>query len=187
MNATTGQMQFMEQRKTPAVAILLSFIVSGAGQIYNGEVGKGIGMIVAYIICWAASALVLPIFILIALWIWGMVDANTKAKEFNDALKLRLENEDASQREAVEQQERIKATIITSHEFVTQIEKFFKLCQSGLLSEAEFEAKKKEVITILTAKKLSEAPEDFLTSIIPLIQKKALNEQEIAQVKAAVL
>ncbi len=187
MNVTSSQIQYMEQRKTPAVAILLSFIISGAGQIYNGEVGKGVGMIIAYIFCWAASALVFPILILIALWIWGMVDANTKAKEFNDALKRNLDNEDASSREATAQQEHIKATTITSQEFVSQIDKYFKLFQSSLLSETEFTAKKKEIITILTAKKLSEAPEDFLTAVIPLIQKKALTEQEISQVKAAVL
>lgn len=173
----------MEQRKTPVIAILLSLIISGAGQIYNGEIGKGITMIVACIFCWAASPLVFPIFILIALWIWGMVDANTKAKEFNEALKIRLNSEDLSQREAAEQQ----AMTVTSQEFVTQIEKFFKLFQNGLLSEAEFEAKKKEAITILSVKKLRETPEDFLTSIIPLIQKKILTEHEITQIKGAVL
>lgn len=186
MNVTSAQMQYMEQRKTPAVAILLSFIISGAGQIYNGEAGKGVGMIIAYIFCWAASALVFPILILIALWIWGMVDANTKAKEFNDALKQRMDNEEASTRETVAQQAQFKATTISSQEFVTQIDKYFRLFKSSLLSETEFEAKKKEAITILTAKKLLEAPEDFLTAVIPLIQKKALSEHEIAQVKAAV-
>lgn len=112
-----------------------------------------------------------------------MVDANTKAKEFNEALKIRLNSEDLSQREAAEQQ----AMTVTSQEFVTQIEKFFKLFQNGLLSEAEFEAKKKEAITILSVKKLRETPEDFLTSIIPLIQKKILTEHEITQIKGAVL
>ena len=183
MNITSAQLQFMEQRKTPAVAILLSFIVSGTGQIYNGEVSKGIAMIVAYIFCWAASALVLPIFILIALWIWGMVDANAKAKEFNEALKIRLDSEDLSRRVAAEQQ----AIIITAQEFVTQVEKCFKLFQNGLLSADEFEAKKKEAITLLTVKKLRETPEDFLTAIIPLIQKIALTEHEITQIKAAVI
>ncbi len=187
MNVTSSQVQYMEQRKTPAVALLLSFLITGAGQIYNGEVGKGIGLIIFYIICMAASALILPIIILIPLWIWGMVDANTKAKEFNDTLKRSLDNDDAASREATAQQERVKATIITSQEFVSQIDKYFKLFQSSLLSETEFTVKKKEIITILTAKKLSEAPEDFLTAVIPLIQKKALTEQEIAQVKAAVL
>jgi TM2 domain-containing membrane protein YozV len=187
MSATSAQMQYMEQRKTPAVAILLSFIISGAGQIYNGEVGKGIGMIIAYIFCFAASALILPVFILIALWIWGMIDANTKAKEFNDALKQRLDNEDATSRETAEQQLRIKATTITSQEFVTQVDKYFKLFQSSLLSDTEFEAKKNEFIINLNTKKLVEAPEDFLTAVIPLIQKKALTEKEIAQIKAAVI
>jgi len=180
-------MQYMEQRKTPAIAILLSFVISGAGQIYNGEIGKGIAMVVAYFVCWAASALILPILFLIALWIWGMIDANTKANEINDALKQRLNSEEISTQEAIEQKQRTKAMTITSQDFVTQIEKYFELFQNTLLSEAEFESKKRETITLLTTKKITEAPEDFLTAVIPLIQKKALTEQEIAQVKAAVL
>lgn len=187
MNATSAEIKYFEQRKTPAVALLLSLIISGAGQIYNGEVNKGIGMIVAYILCVAGSGLVFPLVILVALWIWGMIDANTVAKEFNENLKKRLDNEVHSLQEAEVQQERIKATIITSQEFVTQIDKYVRLFQSSLLSEPEFEAKKKEMIMTLTAKKLSEAPEDFLTAIIPLIQKKIFTEPEITQIKAAVL
>jgi len=183
MNASSNQLRYMEQRKTPAVAVLLSLIISGAGQIYNGEVGKGIGMIVAYIICWATSVLVFPVLILIGLWVWGMIDANTKANEFNDALQKSMEDEETLSRETAE----TKASTITSQEFVTQVDKSFKLFQNSLLSQAEFDAKKKEIIAILTGKKLSEAPEDFLTAVIPLIQKKALTDQEIAQIKAVVL
>jgi len=186
MNEST-QMRYFEQRKTPAVAILLSFIIPGAGQIYNGEAGKGIGMIIAYIICWAASALVLPIFILIGLWIWGMIDANTVAKNFNSALMKRIDDEDTSSQKIAEQQAEIKATTISSNEFVTLIEKNFKLFQNKLLSDTEFESKKKEAISLLTTKKIVEAPEDFLTAVIPLIQKNALTEQEITQIKAIVL
>lgn len=187
MNASSAEIRYLEQRKTPAVAILLSFIISGAGQIYNGETGKGIGMIVASIVCIAASALIFPIIILIGLWIWGMVDANGGAQSFNDSLKKQIDNEAVSLRASEAQQEHVKATIITSQEFVAQVEKYAKLFQSSLLSEVEFEVKKKEMIMILTAKKLAEASEDFLTAIIPLIQKKVFTDQEITQIKAAVL
>lgn len=187
MHASSAQLQFLEQKKNPTVAVLLSFIISGAGQLYNGEIGKGIGMIVGYILCVAASSLVLPLFILIALWIWGMIDANTRAKAMNEALRVHLEQEEASKQMAAAEQERLNATTVTTQEFVTQVEKFFKLFQSGILSAAEFESKKQELITLLTAKQLREAPEDFLTAMIPLLQRQALSEPEIARIKAAVL
>lgn len=180
-------MQFVEQRKNPTVAVLLSFLISGGGQIYNGEVGKGVGMIAAYIFCLAASALVLPILIAVVLWVWGMIDADKRAKEFNEELKNRLYKEELSEKEAAEQQERIRSTMVGSKEFVAQVEKCFKLFQNGLLSETEFEAKKKEAIVSLAVKTLCEEPEDFLTAIIPLLQKKALTDREIDQIKAAVL
>ena len=175
MNSTSAEMQYYEQRKAPA--LLLSFIINGAGQIYNGEVGKGVGMIIAYLLCVAASGLVFPTVILIGLWIWGMVEANTVAKEFNDALRKRLDNEAASLWETEAQQQHVKATMITAQEFVAQIDKYAKLFQSSLLSQAEFEGKKKEMT--LTAKKLAEAPGDFLTAIIPLIQKKLLQSRKL--------
>ena len=50
----------------------------------------------------------------------------------------------------------------------------------------EFEEKKTEALNMLVTKKITEAPEDFLTAIIPLIQKKALAQQEILQIKTAV-
>ena len=86
MQSESTQIQYMSQQKSPDTAILLSFFICGAGQIYNGEVGKGIGMIIASIFLLAGSALILPLFFLIPLWIWGMVDANKKANAFNEVL-----------------------------------------------------------------------------------------------------
>ena len=179
----SAEMQYIEQRKNPTVAVLLSFVFSGAGQIYNGEVGKGLAMIIGCVFCLIASSLVLPLFILFGIWVWGMVDANTKAKEINAALKSKFETAKAT----ADQQERLRTTTITSLQFVEQIDKCFRLFQNSLLSEAEFSEKKKIIIMMLSAKSRIESPEDFLTSVIPLIQKKALTEEEIAQIKTAVL
>jgi len=72
--------------KNPGISTLLSFFFMGAGQIYNGEIGKGI----AFLIMYAFSLLLM--FVLIGfittpiLWIWGMVDANGSAKRINERL-----------------------------------------------------------------------------------------------------
>jgi len=75
--------------KNPGVATLLSFFFMGAGQIYNGQIGKG----VAYIVLYSISLLLM--FVLIGfittpiLWIIGMVDANSSANHINQELARR--------------------------------------------------------------------------------------------------
>jgi TM2 domain-containing membrane protein YozV len=76
--------------KNPALATILSFFFSGLGQIYNGEIGKGIVFIVLYGISLALMLIVIgfittPI-LWIWVWIWGMVDANSSAKRINEVL-----------------------------------------------------------------------------------------------------
>ena len=72
-----------DRMKNPGVAAVLSFFVTGLGQIYNGQIVKG----VLFIIIQAINALLMyvligfitfPIF-----WIWGMVDAYRTAEKIN--------------------------------------------------------------------------------------------------------
>ncbi|MEJ2625738.1 MAG: GYF domain-containing protein [Pseudolabrys sp.] len=62
--------------KSPGIALLLSLLICGVGQMYNGQVGKGILMLVGCILAW---------FILLGwiVWIWSMVDAYQTAKKMN--------------------------------------------------------------------------------------------------------
>ena len=185
-----ARLNYMEQRKTPAVATILSCVCTGAGQIYNGEVGKGIGMIVAGLVCLLASELVLPAFAFLGLWIWGMFDAHKVATEFNEALRYRCESQEVEERAATQRTQVAERTAaeqtISSQAFVVQIEKYLKLFQNNLLSESEFEERKNNAIELLIAKKLAEPAEDFLSALIPLIQKKAFTDQEISKIKIAV-
>lgn len=69
--------------KNPGVAAVLSFFYCGLGQIYNGQILKGILMFVAY------SISILLMYVLVGfittpiLWIWGMYDAYRKAERMN--------------------------------------------------------------------------------------------------------
>jgi len=75
-----------QPQKNPGVATVLSFFFMGLGQIYNGQIGKGIIFIVLYAIS-AALMLVLVGFITTPiLWLWGMVDANKSAKKINEKM-----------------------------------------------------------------------------------------------------
>lgn len=59
-----------KQERSPGVAAVLSLLVPGSGQLYNGQIGKGI--------------LVLLTWWLIVPWILGVVDAHSTAKKIND-------------------------------------------------------------------------------------------------------
>jgi TM2 domain-containing membrane protein YozV len=75
--------------KNPTVATLLSFFITGLGQLYNGQILKGILFFVSVVIsCFLMSPFTLFIGVFLApiVWIWGMVDANSSAKRINQRL-----------------------------------------------------------------------------------------------------
>lgn len=71
--------------KSPGVALLLSLIISGAGQMYCGRVGKGILMLIGTIALWV-------VFLGWIVWIWSMVDAYSTAKAMNLRYMRRLQS-----------------------------------------------------------------------------------------------
>lgn len=75
----------MAQHPYRGLAVVFSFLLPGLGQIYNQEVGKGVGFILAYIISWALSYIVVGWFFLIVVWVWSMVDAYQFAGRVNPA------------------------------------------------------------------------------------------------------
>ena len=69
--------------KSPGLAAVLSFFVPGLGQIYNGEIGKGIAFVFLYILCWALVSLLIGIPLLLVLWIFAITDAYKTAERIN--------------------------------------------------------------------------------------------------------
>jgi len=72
--------------KKPGVAAVLSFFFMGLGQIYNGQIGKGIIFIILYGISIALMFVFVGFITTPILWIWGMVDANKSAKKINQKM-----------------------------------------------------------------------------------------------------
>jgi len=70
--------------KNPSIATILSFFFMGLGQIYNGQIGKGIIFIILYGISVALMWVIIGFVTTPILWIWGMVDANNSAKKINE-------------------------------------------------------------------------------------------------------
>lgn len=80
----SGMASIMINKKSEGLALILSFLIPGLGQIYVGKSSAGALMIVAAVILGMTTALlILPGIIYIALWIYGMYNAYVEAKEYN--------------------------------------------------------------------------------------------------------
>lgn len=85
---TGMQTQTQPPIKNEGLAAVLSFFFTGLGQIYNGDIGKGIVLIIIQIIN------ILLMFVLVGLitypivWIYGIWDAYNTAKNINAENKL---------------------------------------------------------------------------------------------------
>ena len=55
----------------------------GLGQIYNGQIGKGIAFIVAYTISWILIFILIGMITTPILWIYGMYEAYKSAEKIN--------------------------------------------------------------------------------------------------------
>lgn len=63
--------------KNPTTALVLSLLLSGLGQFYNGDIKKGAVMLVGGILGLVLTAGILSVVI----WIWGMIDAYQVASQ----------------------------------------------------------------------------------------------------------
>ncbi len=73
----------VRSEKSAGLAAVLSFFWCGLGQIYNGQIGKGVIMGILYLISLVMVIIVIGIITTPILWIWGMIDAYKTAERIN--------------------------------------------------------------------------------------------------------
>jgi len=69
--------------KNPGLSAVLSFFYMGLGQIYNGQIAKGIFFIVVYSISIAMMLILIGFITTPILFIYGMYDAYKSAEKIN--------------------------------------------------------------------------------------------------------
>ncbi len=69
--------------KNSGLAAVLSFFFTGLGQIYNGQIGKGVLFIVIQGINFLLMFIIIGFITAPLFWIWGMVDAYKTAEKIN--------------------------------------------------------------------------------------------------------
>lgn len=69
--------------KNAGIAAVLSFFITGLGQIYNGQIFKGLFFIIIYAFSWLLMYVLIGFITTPIIWIWGMVDAYRSANRIN--------------------------------------------------------------------------------------------------------
>lgn len=72
-----------EPMKSPGVAAVLSVVWGGLGQIYNGQIGKGLGIMVFQIINVVLTVVLIGYLLFAIVWIWNIYDAYSTAEAIN--------------------------------------------------------------------------------------------------------
>jgi TM2 domain-containing membrane protein YozV len=76
--------------KNPGLAAVLSFFYMGLGQIYNGQLAKGIAFFVAYSVSWLLMFVVIGLITTPILFIYGIFDAYRSAEKINYDIARRV-------------------------------------------------------------------------------------------------
>jgi TM2 domain-containing membrane protein YozV len=71
------------QMKNPGIAAIASFFFAGLGQIYNGEIGKGLLLIIVQTVNVFLMFVIIGFFTYPIVWIYGIYDAYTTAEKIN--------------------------------------------------------------------------------------------------------
>lgn len=77
--------------KNPGLAAVLSFFYMGLGQIYNGQIAKGIAFVVIYSISIFLMVIIIGFITTPILFIYGMYDAYKSAEKINRDLADRAQ------------------------------------------------------------------------------------------------
>ncbi|ERN51239.1 hypothetical protein M3689_13030 [Alkalihalophilus marmarensis] len=75
--------QPVQPLKNAGLAAVLSALWCGLGQIYNGQIGKGLLFMFIQFINALLFFVVIGFITYPIMWIWGMVDAYRQAEELN--------------------------------------------------------------------------------------------------------
>lgn len=69
--------------KSPGLAAVLSFFLPGLGQIYNGQIAKGLFFVVLAAVFGWLTVVVIGFLLYPILWVYGIYDAYKTAERIN--------------------------------------------------------------------------------------------------------
>jgi len=69
--------------KNSGAAAVMSFLVPGLGQIYNGDIGKGLMMIIGMVVSIVLFFFLIGFVTYFLIWLWSIYDAYNRAESIN--------------------------------------------------------------------------------------------------------
>jgi len=85
-------MQIIQPPKNPGLAAILSFLLPGLGQMYNGEIGKGVMIVIVQVVNFALMAIVIGFITGPIVMIWAIYDAYKTAERINQQYMQQVAN-----------------------------------------------------------------------------------------------
>jgi TM2 domain-containing membrane protein YozV len=69
--------------KSPGLAAVLSFFVPGLGQVYNGQIAKGLFLVFLGFLSFLLMAVVVGYLLYLPLWVYAIYDGYRMAERIN--------------------------------------------------------------------------------------------------------
>ena len=76
----------MMNQKSEVLALILSLIIPGVGEMYDGKIGKGVIILILAIISSALIFVLIGFILYPIVWIYSMIDSYNLAKQYNALL-----------------------------------------------------------------------------------------------------
>lgn len=76
----------MQPKKNPGLAAVASFFFAGLGQIYNGDILKGVLLMIVQVINVLLCFVLVGFLTYPVVWIYGIWDAYKSAEKFNQSV-----------------------------------------------------------------------------------------------------
>ena len=182
----TDPSQALQQPKSPLSAAFLNVLIAGVGNLYVGEEQRaftmmGIAFVMRVIAVFSGGV---GWILFVPYLIWAFIDGLRAGNEYN----ARIANA-ATQRQRAQEQAQQSATLskVSAADLVAGMKKLHQLHEAQIITAEEFAKKKTTLIGDVQARGIRETAEDFLTSLIPLLQQGILTQSELAKIKLAVM
>jgi hypothetical protein len=170
----------LQDIRSPGTALLLDFLLPGAGHIYGSRGQKGIGLLVCNLVCGMTVPFVYVTFIInVILWIYALATATSVTEAHNLAVRQAV-----GERGAMLQQAKLEQTLrVTGGALAAEVGKLDGLRRMRIMADNEFESQKKALLDGLVGRKTMEPMTDFFLPLAPLVESKVLTDEDLRKIK----
>jgi len=159
--------------------LVFSIVIGSLGG-NRGRSGLGWGVL---------AAMISPLLAGIILFIIPnlAVEAEKKKAEQSAYWKeVEKQDREVEKQEREEAKQKLEDSKISGPDYLLSFEKLHQLDEKGILTELEYSGRKMKLIDELRHQILTDTPENFLGTLLPLLDNNILTKEEMTKIKAIV-